>query len=282
MLSGWLFWSLAAALTLGVGQVAAKKGLSYFSPLAYNIFSTLIELPIFLPFALWLGLDLPRFKVFDFLILIFIASTYLIFFYVISLGEISLTGTVLASYPLSTIFFSTIFLGEKLSLPQLFFALIIIAGVGLIGFPRKLLDLRSEKWFWLAVFSAILVGFSDFLAKYVLGRVGEGNYFFFYPFAFIPGLFLSLLLDRKGRYLPQVKPRLWLWALTGVTLEILGGLFFFLALARGPASLAGPVSSSYAAITVILALFFLGEKMSKIQAVGVTLTVLGIILIGLW
>src|SRR3989338_8974051 len=208
MLSGWLFWSLAAALTWGVGQVAAKKGLSYFSPLAYNIFSTLIELPIF------------------------IALTYLIFFYVISLGEISLTGTVLASYPLSTIFFSTIFLGEKLSLPQLFFALIIIAGVGLIGFPRKLLDLRSEKWFWLAVFSAILVGFSDFLAKYVLGRVGEGNYFFFYPFAFIPGLFLSLLLDRKGRYLPQVKPRLWLWALTGVTLEILGVLFFFLAFAR--------------------------------------------------
>ena len=130
------------------------------------------------------------------------------------------------------------------------------------------------------IITALLIGFGDFLAKIVIGRIGVANYFLIYGISYLPGLMISLALDKKGRRIPKISLKDWVSALIGATMVTGAGIFFFIALSKGPASLVAPVASSYTALTVILALIFLKEKLRKIQAFGVLLVVLGIILIG--
>lgn len=281
MFQSWLFWSFLAVVFWGVGQVMAKGGLAYFSPLTYNIVSTLLGFPVFTAYALYLGVDFSRFGLGDFLILIFIVSTYLLYFYAISLADISLSGTILSAYPLSTIFFSVIFLSERLSSLQLLGALAIIFGVVLMGFPEKTNHRASGRWFWLAISATTLIGFADFLAKSLINRVGVANYLFFYSLAFLPGLLLTFWRDRKGRVWPRLPLKLTIFSLIGAGLIGWGNIPFFMAFATGPASLVSPVVSSNTVITVILAMVFLRERVRPIQALGVLLTILGITFIGI-
>lgn len=280
MFSGWLVWALLASLVWGVGQVVAKKGLNLFTPLAFNFLFVPFDLLIYIPIALILGADPSRITLFDLLLTIFTLTTYILYSYVISMGELSLTGTIISSYPLSTMFFSVALLGEKMTVVQLIFTLLIIFGVVLIGFPEKLRGLKVEGWFGLAIVTALLIGFGDFLAKIVIGRIGVANYFLIYGVSYLPGLIISLVLDKKGRKLPKIPFKDWASALIGASMVTGAGIFFFIALSKGPASLVAPVASSYTALTVLLALIFLKEKLRKVQALGVAFVVLGIILIG--
>lgn len=280
MFSGWLVWALLASLVWGVGQVVAKKGLNLFTPLAFNFLYVPFDFLISIPIALLLGADPSRVTLFDLLLTILTLTTYILYSYVISMGELSLTGTIISSYPLSTMFFSVALLGERLTVTQFIFTLLIILGVVLIGFPEKLKGLKVEGWFGLAIITALLIGFGDFLAKIVIGRIGVANYFLIYGVSYLPGLAISLVLDKKGRKLPKIPFKDWVSALIGASMVTGAGIFFFVALSKGPASLVAPVASSYTALTVILALIFLKEKLRKIQTFGILLVVLGIILIG--
>lgn len=303
MFNSWIFWALGASLFWSVGQIVSKKSLGHLTPLTYNLLTTVLGLVGYLAFAFFLGIKGSGFSLTNFLILSFVTSTYLLYFYVTNLADISLVGTIWACYPITTMIFSVLFLGEKVTPQQAFFVLIILLGVALIGLPsrqdkipnltpaRRSLgeggdkDLGSKKmkfesWFWLAVFCAGLVGFSDFLTKVVINNVSMGDYYLIYALAGLPGMLMAFLLDKKGRVFPKLSKSLWLFASFGGLLFMLGNTFFFMAFSKGPASLVAPVSSSYQAVTVVLALVFLKEKLRKVQALGVALAALGIILIG--
>lgn len=264
----------------GVSQVVNKKGLDSLTPLMYNLVVTAIGLLVYLSYASFRGFNVVHFRLSDFLLLTFVTATYLLYLYIVSLGQISLTGTIWASYPVTTVICSVIFLGEKVSLNQVFFIALILLGVALIGLPQKIADFKAEKWFWLALGGAALIGVSDFLAKFVINRNSVGDYFFWYSLAMLPGMILVWFLDKKGRVWPKVPLQIWLTVLLGGLLLELGNVFFFTAFSKGPVSLISPIVSSYQAITVVLALVFLKEKLRKTQALGVALAVLGIILIG--
>lgn len=280
MFSNWIFWALTASLVWGIGQVVGKKGLNLFTPLAFNFLYIPFDLLIFIPIGLILGADPSKITTLDFFLTVVTLATYILYSYVISMGELSLTGTTVSTYPLSTMLFSIMLLGEKLTLTQMVFLALIIFGVLLIGFPKKLKGLKIERWFWLGLITAILIGFGDFLAKVVIDRIGVGNYFLIYGVAYLPGLIVSFVLDKKGRVIPKLPVRDWAISLLGASMITGGSIFFFMAFSKGPASLVAPVASSYTALTVILSLIFLKERLRKIQAIGVALAILGIILIG--
>lgn len=280
MFNSWIFWAVGASLAWGTGQIFIKKSLNGVTPLTYNILVTVVGLLVYLPYAFFLGFDPGNFGAASFLILAFVAATYLFYFYAVSMENISLAGTILATYPAATVFFSIIFLGERLTTNQLFFSLIILLGVVLIGLPEKLRGFKLEKWFVFAVLVSLLVGFADFLAKGVVNQTAMGDYFMLYAMATIPGLLLAYFVDKKGRVWPRLKGKFWLLALMGALGMEVGNVFFFTAFSKGPASLVSPFVSSYQVITVILAIIFLKEKLRKVQALGVALAVLGIILIG--
>jgi drug/metabolite transporter (DMT)-like permease len=67
------------------------------------------------------------------------------------------------------------------------------------------------------------------------------------------------------------------FALTGA-LGWLGYLAFYRALAIGPISVVSPIVSGYAAVTVLLAVVLLGERLGPLQVVAVTLAFVGVAL----
>jgi transporter family protein len=72
------------------------------------------------------------------------------------------------------------------------------------------------------------------------------------------------------------------WALAASSISgALGLLAFYLALDRGKASVVVPFVSVYPVIAAGLALVFLNERLTALQAVGVALALLGVVLVGI-
>ena len=73
-------------------------------------------------------------------------------------------------------------------------------------------------------------------------------------------------------------------ALIAVIAGVLGGggyIFFMKALETGKASIVIPLTALYPAVTVVLALLLLGEKLSTVQAVGITLAIIAAVLLSM-
>lgn len=72
------------------------------------------------------------------------------------------------------------------------------------------------------------------------------------------------------------------WTLAASSVSGAVGLWlFYLALDRGKASVVVPMANVYPAIATVLAVAFLGERLTVVQVVGIALAVGGVMLIGL-
>jgi drug/metabolite transporter (DMT)-like permease len=63
-------------------------------------------------------------------------------------------------------------------------------------------------------------------------------------------------------------------------LGLAGLLLFYKALALGPIAIVSPIGAAYIAVTVLLVVLFLGERLSAGQTVAITVTVIGIVMTG--
>lgn len=86
----------------------------------------------------------------------------------------------------------------------------------------------------------------------------------------IPALLFFRFPDISFNYLMLI--------LIGAFLNIIALLAFYKGLQVGNVSVISPISSAYAAITVVLSLIFLNEKLNALQAAGISLSILGTIL----
>lgn len=88
---------------------------------------------------------------------------------------------------------------------------------------------------------------------------------------------LALALLALGRW-PTITGEAIPWALA---LAVAGGLPLYLlyrALALGPIAVVSPVVASYAALTVVLVVVFLGERLTADQTVAIAVTFVGVVL----
>lgn len=278
----WIVYALITVILWGIGQVFIKKGLSSISSFWSIVVSGTINALIYIPFALATGGELIITPIFFFSILC-IALLNMLFFYAIEKGQLAFSGTIFATYPIITIILSSIFLGERLSTFQYMMIALILAGGGVLGYTAKAekakLGLLGSWLFW-ALLGSIGVGVADFLAKITINNIGVPTYNLFFPLTYGIGIILYFLIDRKGRSLPKkIHPKQFLWSIAGVVLLTVGMLSFNYALDQGNVSLVATVSSSYAAVTVLLARTFLKEKMTKIQLMGIISILTGVIFI---
>jgi transporter family protein len=278
----WLVYTLIAAVCLGVGQIFVKKGLHDISPLFNNVLGSIVSVIIMIPFALLMGIN-SHLVPLAFVYSLLIVSLLAIYYYVVGKGQISLTGTIISTYPLITVVLSFIFLHENPTISQKAAILLTIVGTVLIAMPEKLSQwkIHISGWFGWAIVCAAAAGTADFLTKLTINQSDTYTYLFSYGLAALVIAIVLLLFDKKGRKLPAFKKELYLPTLVGVTIMETGLFFFYLAAGSGLISLVGPVSSIYVAITVVLAYIFLKEKINKIQLVGIISSVAGIILISI-
>lgn len=279
----WLFLSLLAAVFWGVGQIIIKKGYNNLSPLFNNILAAVIIFILTVPLSLLNGINFSLIPSILPLAII-IAILFLSYYYIIGIGQVSFTGTVIGTYPALTILLSFLFLHENPSNYQKLAALIILVGITLIALPNDAREFKKLKigiWFWWAIFGAITVGFGDFFIKVAINNSDVYTYLFTYAICLPIVSGISIFFDKKGRKLPSFSLNKYLPTLVGVTMMELGFVSFHFALSQGLLSLVTPISSIYVAITAILAWLLLKEKISKIQAIGIALSAIGVVLVGI-
>src|SRR5581483_7644878 len=114
-----------------------------------------------LPLALHSGLTISRLVGLVPLALL-VAAAYSIYFFVLSHGQVAITGAVMACYPAVTIALSVGFLGERISFPELVGMVGILIGAVLLLVPEKAVIRSSREWVVWGSGGAILLGIADF------------------------------------------------------------------------------------------------------------------------
>jgi drug/metabolite transporter (DMT)-like permease len=167
---------------------------------------------------------------------------------------------------------------ERPAALQLVGVVAAIGGVALAARHRDEAGARvSPRAIGLALLSAVCLG----MLVVLLSRAGETDAFWAVLLVRIGSLTLLgiVAVVRRPSFVTTQRQRLTL-ASVGV-LDSGANLLFVLASQRGLLSLVSVVASLYPVTTVLLARGFLGERLSRIQAAGVTLALIGIALIAI-
>lgn len=118
-------------------------------------------------------------------------------------------------------------------------------------------------------------GIMDFLAAVACRKIGDYRAFFwpqFIGFGFI--IFASFFFGH-----PVALDRIfWLLAVAGV-LDMIGFIYFYRGLGKGLVGVVSPITSMFAAVTVVLSVIFLGEKVTVLQISSIILIIIGCFLV---
>ena len=128
---------------------------------------------------------------------------------------------------------------------------------------------RVFHWLVPAVMTIVWWGLFGFLAKLGSDEVNAYDMQILFTLGTLPIAAYILLRrsgmrsDRRGR-------------ITGAIIGLVagaGGIAYFAAMARGKASIIGPVTSLFPVLTVVLATTVLKERLNAVQAAGIVLAV---------
>lgn len=279
----WFLLALGASLCFAVSQIFVKKGFKNIPPLWNNIINNLLTFFFWMPPVLLFSgfkIMIPSPLIFS---AIFIASSfYQSFYYVISKGQISLTGTVVAGCPAITIILSYLFLGERLtSFQYLGIALLLMGGI-IVALPenKSLNEGKDRSWLLWGLSGAFLIGTGDFLTKFSINQIGSYSHIFFLSLIFNLISILNYTIDKNNRPIPKFFSKSFLNTFIGIAIHLLGALIFLLAFDYGKVSLITPVASIYPAFVVLLAMRFLKESITLKQGMGIFVILIGLILMG--
>jgi drug/metabolite transporter (DMT)-like permease len=129
----------------------------------------------------------------------------------------------------------------------------------------------------LGLTGAVSWGAADFAARFASRQVGAYRTLFFMQF--FGFLALTVYLKSTGGFSHGIAPgwHPWAMAVAAGLLNMLASLALYHSFEHGTLSIVGPVSSSYPALTVALALLS-GERIHAVRASGLAVTLLGVIL----
>ena len=128
----------------------------------------------------------------------------------------------------------------------------------------------------LGLTGAICWGVADFCARFASQRIGAFRTLFFMQiFGFV---IMSAYLEPHGGFVPLTHGwRPWVFAAIAGVLSTAGSLALYYAFRIGVMSIVAPISSSYPAITVVLA-FVSGERLPLHRVGGLVVIIIGVIL----
>ncbi len=129
----------------------------------------------------------------------------------------------------------------------------------------------------LGLTGAVCWGLADFAARFASRRVGAYRTLLFMQF--FGFLALTAYLKWTGDFFHGVAPgwRPWVFAVVAGLINVVASLSLYHSFEVGVMSIVAPVSSSYPALTVALALAS-GERIHALRAAGLAITFVGVIL----
>lgn len=279
-----VIFALLSAVFIGFSQTSLRKSYKELSPSVAFLFDSIFGLLIWVPLAIFMGIssgaNLGEALIFA-LISAILSEAF--FFYALSHGELAVTATIIATYPVYTVIFSRILNKELLSPGIIFFVAVAILGSIIASLPEKIK--KSELKLTRAIFwpfaAAIGVGLSDTISKGYINKSNDFSFLFMLGFIQIPVALAYLRIEKESFFksingvLKKFKD--YKFAMLGGLFNIIGTGFLWLSFSYAPASIASPITGCNGAITVLLSRFLLKEKISKIKYLGIALAFIGVV-----
>lgn len=277
-----IFYGLLASIGQALAYTYAKKSYQKLPPSVVFFFDACFGLILWIPFALFLGVSLTSLPEVMFFALASALLAEAFVFYALSKGPLSISGTIFASYPIYTIFFSFFINNERLTLMHWFFVGLTVAGIILCCLPKRLKrsELKKKLYILWPLLAAIAVGFSDSLSKNIIDKHSPQTFLFALSLAQIPVALSYLKLEKQP--ISQFKHTLkrlnkYKFALLGSFFNVAAVLFMWLAFAATMASIISPLTATYPVLIVALAIIILKEKPTAKELAGIMITLIGVV-----
>ena len=135
-----------------------------------------------------------------------------------------------------------------------------------------------QQWFLLASIALIFFGITGITQKLSTDYVSFEYSFVWFSVAFV---FISIVILGSAHHLDwRLTPGIFVLAAIGGLLNGLGALTSFAALEKGgKAGIVVPIINLYPLVTIVGAWVFLGERLSRVQAIGIVLALVSVILL---
>jgi len=208
------------------------------------------------------------------------SAGYLFFFKGFERGNVSIIAATMNLWAVFTMLFAFIFMGQRLTTTQTIGVFMIIAGAilasidwGSIGSQKLRLSLGVKEAILGAFFFGIFWNISEIISEEVgwllttlLAKFGIA--IFLLIFSFVVKQEIGLMnISTKTKYIIL---------LMGI-IEVGAVALVNYGLTIGDAILITPIASALSIVTIILAVIFLKDKVSKFQGFGVCMAIVGII-----
>lgn len=279
-----ILFALLCGVFVAFSQLSLRKSYKELQPSVAFFFDAFFGLLIWVPLALFMGIsgNVSWSEAIFFAVVSAILSEAIVF-YALSHGELAVTATVLATYPVYTVIFSRVLNKEILSVPVLFFVCLAIFGSILASLPDRLKkeEFSLNKGIIWPFVAAICIALSDTISKGYINKSNDFSFLLTLGVVQIP-VALAYLRIEKESVLKATKGVLqrfseYKFALLGGLFNIIGTGFLWLSFSFAPASIASPITGTNGALTVLFTRLLLQEKISIKKYVGIVLSFLGVI-----
>ena len=275
--------AITSAVLLALANLTLKKSYKNFTPTIAFLFFAVFSFFIWSLTGLLLGVKFEYFGESLVYGLISAVLAQAFYIYALSKGELSITSSILATFPIYTIVFSFFINGESLNKTQAIFAGITILGTIVISIPEKISkeDIVNTKYLLVPLAAAISIGFSDALTKKLIDQSSAGTFLLGCAIMQVPVAFvlMKLMKERFSQFgsfdnlVKSYRP-----ALLGAFLVAVHTMTIFIAFSFAPASVVSPIIGGAAPVlTVALSLFILKESISVKDLISIALILAGII-----
>lgn len=185
-----------------------------------------------------------------------------------SKADAGLVVAIGSIHPIITAILAVSFLGESLTGGQIGLIGLVAAGALIMSLPDKLVKNQSRQWLWWGLGYGLLAGLNNFTSKLGINQTDPMSFSLMIAGWQMAIAIIFLLREKQTNNLKVLVEKEGRWGLVGTGVYNLGSVAFFLALGAGPASLVMPVVNLFVPIILILAWWWLKEKMTLKQKIG--------------
>jgi transporter family protein len=248
----------------------------FWSQIAGLVFATLLI------FAFAINLNIPTtIAILMPVASILYATAYLLFFKGFELGNVSIISATMNLWAVFTMVFAFIFLGQRLSTFQFLGVLMIIAGVALVSL--KWSDIKDQNIKLLSgiketILAALLFGIFWNLSEIISEQIGWLSTTLFVKMGIVLFMLLFSLLVKRELSVAKIPPKIMTMILFAGFLEAAAVACVNWGLTIGNAILVTPIASALSIVTIMMAVIFLKEKITKLQGLGMIIVITGIVL----
>ncbi len=276
--------AVIAAIAWGLMDFFAKKVSAKLNPVKILMLVQAIEVILIVPIVLAIPPKQVNFTtetILGFLVVgILGAMGWIAFYKAIKLEKISIVGPIVASNAIVAVLTSTLFFNEKLSALQLSSVALVSLGIILVSLEftaLKKIELKLSNGVLLAIASMVLFGVVWPFAKTpVLNTSPE------FAFLVIRAITLSIVAATyflgKSEEKQKFETRSLLLPIALIAaFDAIALIAYHNAITTQLVAIVTPITQAYPVVTIGLAFFFLRERISAIQTIGIVFILLGVI-----